>query len=223
MNRIRQKGNIYQLLVTPPNTDLSTMIGNWSDSNFRNFCIYEFTSMEDALYQAYDYPDLDWTRLSAFHKDIYVDLYKKIKFELDSSNFIYDFEPVLLSGEKIKEFIFNRVENYGERFFLSNNLNDVVSYHIINPWTKNLKEMAKLLSKNKRLRIVRQDESNGIIKLIGETDISTNYEIVLWPTILSQWSKWVTANSNVPEKTKMLALKDAQKNQQSVDSNVEIR
>jgi hypothetical protein len=179
--------------------------------------------LEDALDEAYNYPDLDWARLSAFHKDIYVDLYKKIKFELDSSNFIYDFEPVLLSGEKIKEFIFNRVENYGEQFTLFNNLNDVVSYHIINPWTKNLKEMAKLLSKNKCLRIVLQDESNGIIKLIGETDISTNYEIVLWPTILSQWSKWVTANSNVPEKTKMLALKDAQKNQQSVDSNVEIR
>lgn len=226
MNRIRQKGNRFQVLITPCKTGddgFSEMIGHWTDENMRNFYIEEYRTMEEALDISFNYPDLDWARLHWFHKDIYTDLYLKIKCDLDTNSFIYEMEPVLLSGEKIKEFMFNRVEIYGQRFTLNYNMNDVIGYHIINPWSKNLREIAQVLIKNRRLRIERQEEENGVIRLIGCTDLSTNYEIVLWPTMMAQWAKWVAKNPQLPDKQKQLALQDAIKNQKAVDSGVGVR
>jgi hypothetical protein len=219
MNRIRQKGNKFQVLITPykvGDDGLSELIGHWTDENIRNFYIHECFSMDDAYYIALNYPDLDWVRLYWFHKDIYADLYKKIKQDLDTNLFIYEIEPILLSGEQIKESMFDRVEMYGQRFSLSYNMNDVIGYHIVNPWSKNLEEIANILSSNKRLRIQRSEKKNGIIRLIGLTDLSTNYEIVLWPTILSQWAKWMLKNPHLPEKQIELSLSDAIKNQKII-------
>ena len=128
-----------------------------------------------------------------------------------------------MKGDQIKKALFDRVENYGDRFVLTNNMNDIISFHIINPWIKNLKEMVRVLSKNTRLRIQKQNEANGVIRLIGNTDLSTTYEIVLWPTIISQWAKWSSKNTHLPEKQIALAFRDALKNQEAVDSGVSIR
>lgn len=226
MNRIRQKGGMYQVLLTPykvGDDGFAELIGHWTDENMRNFSIIEYKNINDAMYEACNYPDMNWERLHIFHKDIYADLYKRIKIDLDLSKFIYDFEPHLLSGEQIKKALFDRVENFGDRFTLSNNMNDVISFHIINPWTKNLNEITMVLKQNQRLKIKKRNDTNGVIRLVGNTDLSTTYEIVLWPTIISQWVKWVSKNPTLPEKQIALALKDALKNQELLDSNVGIR
>ena len=227
MNRLRQHNNIYQVLVTPYKTSLNDglvdMLGNWTDDHLRGYCIKEYDNMEDALEEAFNYPDLDWDRLSTYHKDAYGDLYRRIKTNLNNESFIYDIEPVMMSGEQIKNVMFDRVDNMGSRFSLTYNLNDVIGYHIVNPWTKNLKEMIKVFKNDKKLRITRMEETNGIIRLIGLTDLSTNYEIVLWPTIIFHWAKWMAKHDCVPDKSKANALKDALKTQEMLDKTLNIR
>lgn len=226
MNRIRQRGNKFQVLITPYKVGrdgIEEMFGHWTDDQLRNYSIKEFSTMNDALAESYDYPDLNWERMVALHKDLYVDIYRRIKNDLDMNCFIYDLEPKAATGEQLKDAMFDRVDNFGERFTLTDNFNDVISYHIMNPWTKNLKEIAKVLQKNKRLRINRIEEEHGIIKLIGSTDLSSNYEIVLWPTLIGHWAKWVTKHEEVPDKNKGIALKDILKTQQQIDSTVGLR
>ena len=226
MNRIRKYNNKYQVLITPHHKfdiGFELMLGNWTDDNLRNYHIKEFTDMDDAMEEAFNHPDVDWEKMVIFHKDIYAKLYKLIKAELDFGEFIVELEPRIMQGNEIKEIMFNRVMTLGKRFKLNYNLNDIIGYHIVNPWSRNLKEIFNLLKSKKELRIVRYETDHGVVRMIGETDIGTNYEIVLWPTMISQWSKWVTKHPEIPNETKETSLEQLVKLQKDIDKQISLR
>jgi hypothetical protein len=226
MNRIRKYKNKIQVLITPhhrfdPGFEL--MLGAWTDDHLRNYHIMEFIDMDDALGEAFNYPDIDWEKMVLFHKDIYVKLYKIIKSELQDNDFITEFEPQIMTANQIKETMFDRVMKLGKRFKLNYNLNDIIGYHIINPWGKNLREIYKILKNNRNLRIVRHEFDHGVIRAIGETDIGTNYEIVLWPTLIAHWAKWSLKHPELSMETKESSLKDVSTTQTQIEKIVSIR
>lgn len=226
MNRIRKYKHKLQVLITPhhrfdPGFEL--MLGAWTDDHLRNYHIMEFIDMDDALEEAFNYPDIDWEKMVLFHKDIYVKLYKIIKSELQDNDFITEFEPQIMTANQIKETMFNRVMKLGKRFKLNYNLNDIIGYHIINPWGKNLREIYKILKNNRNLRIVRHEFDNGVIRAIGETDIGTNYEIVLWPTLIAHWARWSLKHPELPIETIESSLKDVLSTQTQIEKTISIR
>lgn len=194
MNRIRKYKNKWQVLVTPYqqyNTSFEVLIGFWIDEHINNYCIEEFETLNDAQAKAFQMPDIEWVKIVIMYKNAYHDLKKIIKQELDKNEFIVDFDSTFMDPTMAKNAMFNRVMNLGKRFTLVNDMNDIISYNIINPWTKNINEIASILSKNNKLKIFKKYINNGIIHLIGQTDFGTTYEIVIWPTLLSNWAKWV--------------------------------
>lgn len=204
MNRVRNYNDKFQVLITPCNkfdTGFELMLGNWTDEHLKNYHIMEFPTFEQALEESNKYPNIDWMKLVNFHKDIYVKLYKIIKSELETYSFIVEFEPKLADPFELKHAMFNRVLKFGNRFRLCYDLNDIIGYHIINPWISNLKEISKILESNDNLRISKiVNDKTGIIRLIGTTDIGTTYEIVLWTTLVANWARWVNKHEKLDEK-----------------------
>jgi hypothetical protein len=227
MNRIRKNKNVYEVLITPyriGNPDgFSMMLGYWTDDHLKNYRILEFIDLDDAVQESIQHPDVEWQRLIEFHKDIYVELYKIIKSELTDGNFVVDFQPKIMTADELKNTMFDRVKNSGKRFTLNNDLNDIIGYHIVNPWMKNLKEILNLLKSNKKLRIDRSIQGDGFIRLIGNTSIGTNYEIVLWTTMVSHWVRWISMNPNLPNDTKKESYQEILNIQKSMDNNMTIR
>ncbi len=226
MNRIRKYKNKFQVLTTPhhrfdPGFEL--MLGGWTDDNLRNYNVKEFMDMDDALEEAFNYPDIDWEKMVLFHKDVYVKLYKIIKSELEENDFIVEFEPQIMTASQIKDAMFDRVMKFGKRFKLNYNLNDIIGYHIINPWGKNLREMYRIFKNNRNLRIVRHEFDHGVIRAIGETDIGTNYEIILWPTLVAHWARWALKHPDLSEETKEASLKDILATQTQIEKTISIR
>lgn len=226
MNRIRKYKNKYQVLITPYHSfdpGFELMLGSWSDDQLRNYSIKEFSSMEDAMAESFDHPDINWEKMVIFHKDIYANLYKIIKSELEEHAFIVEFEPKIMTPHQVKNIMFDRVMKMGKRFRLDYNLNDVIGFHIINPWGKNLRDIYGILKNNSNLRIARHEYEFGIIRMIGVTSIGSNYEIVLWPTLVSQWAKWSAKHPELSEQAKDQSLKDILVAQQNVEKCVNIR
>jgi hypothetical protein len=102
-------------------------------------------------------------------------------------------------------------------------MNDVISFHIINPFTKNLIEIAKYLESNGRLRIFRKFVNNGVIHLIGRTDVGTTFEIGLWPTMISQWARWADENPQISNENKKYTFIESLKKQEKLDGGFELR
>jgi len=225
-NRVRKysKG-IYQVLISGKNMydSAGEMMGNWTDDKLRNYRIEEFSNEEDALAEAYEHPDINWESIIMYHKEVYMHLYKLIKSELEENEFIVEFEPKMMTAEELKNKMFDRVMQFGDRFSLTYNLNDVIGFHIINPWGKNLREIYRVLKANRRLRIVRHEQKSGIIRMIGETDVGSAYEIVLWPTLIAQWARWVEKHPELPNKSKDAAFRDIVRAQQQIEKTVNIR
>lgn len=198
MNRIRKYNNIFQVLITPPsiNTPFEVLLNNWSDEIFFEFYIKEYITMGEAQEEAYNYPDIDWNKLTLIH----LENYKKININLSNLLSIYKFnveyEAILQTPIRLKENIFNRVMNDGKRFALLSDLNDIISFNIINPWSKKIEEIANIITQTKELNIINKFSKSKVIYLIGRTDIGTTYEIRLWPTIIYQWSKFVENNKD---------------------------
>ena len=94
-NRIRKYKDHYQVLIS--GTDMydtvGQMMGSWTDDKLRNYSIEDFHAEDDALAEAYNYPDLNWESIVSYHKEVFKHLYKLIKSELDDGNFIVEFEP----------------------------------------------------------------------------------------------------------------------------------
>ena len=227
MNRIRKHNGKFQVLVTPAyqsNSDgLSLMLGAWSDDSLHNYYIKEFTDSQDAQELAYNMPDINWQKLVLAHRDIFIQNKNIIRDVLYNNNFIVEFEPRITNSEEIKDNFFNRIMALGKRFKLNYDMNDVMGYHIINPWTSNLKQIYRVLKSTPELRIVRYEVENGIIRAIGETPIGTTYEIVLWPTLVAQWARWCKMNPDTPNEQKELRLKNILELQKKVDSVVALR
>lgn len=201
MNRIRKYDKIYQVLITPAiinNTCIEMLLDNWQDEYFRNFYVLNFETLQEAQCEAFKHPDLDWYRLSLTHLDVYNKFYGIIKKILRENNFIAEMEGNLMKPDVIKETMFERILANGRRFTLTYGLNDIVGFHIVNPWSKNLIDIANILQNDRHLRIFNRIVVDKVIHLTGKTDIGTTYEIKLWPTIMAQWARWMYDNKNNP-------------------------
>ena len=200
MNRIRKINNTYQVLITPDiklSPDSSLLIGNWEDESLRNYYILQFESLNDAQCEAYNYPDIDWYRMSLNHQHIFQRLEQTIKYILNENNLNVEFRSTLMDATVLKNTMFDRVAKGGERFNLRYGMNDIINFTIINPWTNNLHNIAKILE-NYRAWLYRDDlrlrhkkiVDGKIICLYGYTEFGTMYEIKLVPTLLQQWADW---------------------------------
>jgi hypothetical protein len=197
MNRILRVGNKFQVLVTPTyttNPSFELMLGNWTDEKLRNYKIYEFDVLQDAMDVAFRYPSIDWNKLITINEDEYENIVNRIRNLLKSTNSLVELDTHLMSPIELKKAMFKRVQMYGKRFNLSYDANDIICVNIINQWTNNLIEISEHLKNNYDLHIKRVVKTPTYIKLIGLTAFGTTYEIRLWTTLTSQWARWLLAN-----------------------------
>ncbi|MCJ7637942.1 MAG: hypothetical protein MUO21_10675 [Nitrososphaeraceae archaeon] len=200
MNRIRKFDNKFQVLITPNikmSPDSSLIIGNFEDESLRNFSVLQFETLNDALCEAYNYPDIDWYRMVLNHKYIFKRLEDTLKKIIDENQLNVEFRSTLVDPQTLKNIMFDRVIRGGERFNLRSGLNDIISFTIINPWSNNLHNISKMIEiftehvYRDDLRIRFKKIVDGkIICLYGFTEFGTIYEIKLIPTLLQQWADW---------------------------------
>jgi len=203
MNRILQTNNSFQVLVTPsyvtaPSMEL--MLGAWSDEHLRGYNIISFSTLQDAMDLAFQYPPVDWNKLVSVHEDSFRVISQAVKRILQNGNFIVDVDYHLMDPTEIKETMFKRVSHFGERYNLFYNANDVICINIINPWTKTLNELVTILKIIPDLRIKKIYRTKTHITLLGLTDVGTTYEIRLWNTVMAQWARWIYTNKLEPMK-----------------------
>jgi hypothetical protein len=223
MNRVRKIGDEYQVLLTPHqrfHSGIELMLGNWTDPHLENYYVETYKSWEDAMARAYNFPDINWDQLILYHKDIYSKLFEIIRYEIDVNNFDMTLKPILLNSHQVKNLMFDRVADFGKRFRLIYHMNDIISFRISNPYTANLKDLAEILSVNQALRIMYTSNDNGVIRLVGKTDLGTSYEIILAPSLVDNWEKWATKNYHLPEDDKMKKLRDVLKQQKEIDKKL---
>jgi hypothetical protein len=229
MNRIRKHKDIFQVLITPTqlnNVGFELLRGDsisFDDSFLQNYNVMSFNTLADAQCEAFYHPNIDWDNLVLLNNNAYYDITKIIKEDLDILGVNVQFEPKIMTPLELKNTMFDRVINLGSRFNLSYQLNDIISFKIINMWTKNLDEIALKLMKNARLRIKKTKKKEGIIVLIGITDMSMAYEIRLITTIFDQYYKWVN-KYNIQDKLLLETnYKKISKQQKDIDSSITIR
>jgi hypothetical protein len=207
MNRIRVIDDNYQVLITPTikiSPDSSLEIGNWTDENLRNYHVINYKSKNDAEFNALKYPDIDWNRIIINHEEIYYRLRSTIKSILDQYSYDVEYNPMFMSSYQLKNSMFDRVINGGDRFNLRYYQSDIINIVIVNPWFKILESISNVLEKYRDhlysdvLRIRdKKIVDNKIIILYGVTELGTTYQIKLIPSILNQWSNWMNKYNNV--------------------------
>jgi hypothetical protein len=225
MNRIRQKNNKYQVLLTPHHKfdyNIEFLLGNWSDPYLASYKVIEYNTMEEAMNTSYQYPNLDWELIVLHHKDIFIQLKKIIRDTLTLTKMSIHFKSTLTDPLILKNVMFDRVLNYGNRFNLNEKMNDIINFTIINPWTQNLVELQHILQSIPRLRIQSVLNTNGIITMIGKTDIGTSYSITLIPSLLEQWIN-MSSSKNIPQDIKNAKLIELLRQQQQIDKSGAIR
>jgi len=226
MNRIRKYKDKYQLLITPTqffNASFEIMRGGWTDEHLRNYYILTYDTLSDAQCEAYKYPDIDWNKMIIMHKDAFYDIKDIIADVIEREKFIVEFESKYLEPIEAKHTMFDRVMYYGKRFSIVNNMNDIITYYITNPWTKNIAEISNKLINEPKLRIFKKIIGDHVIRLIGMTDMSTTYEIVIRTTNMKQWSQWITENPNVPFELKESSYKKLVESQRYQDKQYIVR
>lgn len=226
MNRIRYHNNKYQVLITPAqyfNVSFEIMMGGWTDERLRNYYILEFDTLGEAQNVAFKYPDLDWNRLVLNYKHAFNDLKEIISSRLTEGKFNSEVYSVMMTPAEVKNIMFDRVINENNDFTLINEMNDVIHYDIINPWTKNCIAIANTLISTKELRIIKQVVDNGAIVLIGKTDLGIAYRINIFPTLIHQAYLWRLQNPNVSDKTKQEHYIKMSQLQNKVDNDYMLR
>lgn len=230
MNRIRKYNNKYQVIFTPNqkyNAGFEFMLGSWTDEGLMGFDVKEYNTYHEAECLASNYPDINWEQLVYFHKDNYYFLKKEISNVIKNTGLVVDFIPNLLDPNQTKDKMFNRIlkgkTDTSNTFRLVYDMNDIISFIITNPWTKNLIEMEQHLLKNSRLNIFKKLQKNGIVHLIGRTDIGTTYEIILTPSIIYNWMKWSNLNPNISIDIKITNLRNILDTQKVIDKRPSIR
>lgn len=235
MNRIRQVGKIYQTLITPHqkyNTGFEYLMGSWTDEAMMGFEVHEYTTYNEAECDVDDLPDINWDQLVEYHKDAYIFLKDHIQKILAKIGIATNFKSLFMTPEQAKNAMFDRVikgqEMIKERSDTSGfrtvfNLNDIISFSIINPWSKNLQEIELILMRIPGLRLFSRLEKNNIIHLIGRTDIGTTYEIVLMPSVLANWMDWRDLNKHLPQTQHLSTLKNCIRTQKIIDTTPLLR
>ena len=227
MDRIRKNNdNNYDVLITPHhrfNSSVEFILGGWTDARLQGFKVKEYPNIEEAQIFAFNQPSLDWEYLVSLQKGSYEQLYNEMKRSLNKIDVIHNFSAKLLDAEEAKRIMFKRVKMYGERFRLCYNYNDLITFKIVNPWTRNLNEIEQNLKQNKNLKLLRRYTKSGIIHMIGQTDVNTTYEILLCPTLIDHWSKWIQSNDHLPEKIVDESLLDILNQQELLDAGTVLR
>jgi hypothetical protein len=226
MNRIRKVNSGYQVLITPHHkfdSQMEIMIGNWSDEKLTGYYVNEFNTLNEAMCEAFKYPDINWLKLVSDHVDVFEILTNIIRNVLKDGNFLTEFEPKLQSPIIVKNNMFHRVISGGSRFRLVYDLSDIMGFHIVNPWTQNCKEISQILEKIDRLRLFKKYTENGVIRLIGKTDLQTTYEIVIWPSMIAQYARWILANPLSTSNAKNYMYRHCLKLQKEVDEQTPVR
>jgi ABC-type antimicrobial peptide transport system permease subunit len=230
MNRIRKSDNVYQVLITPDipeSPDASSlMVGSWTDEYLRGFYVMTFPTMNAAMAEAFKHADLDWYRLVTDHKEIFRRLDYTIKGILNDNDYDVQYQANLMTPDTVKNTMFDRVLNGGERFNLRSNFNDIITFTIINPWSKVLADIAKKLERygdeiNLDVLRIRDKEiiDGKIIILYGYTEYGTTYEIRLVPSLLHQWAVWHKKNGYRNDKTAENLYRKIMKKQNMIDAN----
>jgi hypothetical protein len=225
MNRIRKYNNSYQVLLSPHqryNVGFEFLLGSWTDTGLMGFEVQTVDTYNEAENIASNYPDLNWEQLVLYHKDFYTFIKKEIISVIISSNITVNIEYTLLSPQETKDILFNRVINgqigADNIYRLVYNMNDIISIVITNPWSSNLIELERHLVKHTRLNLFSKLQKNGIIHLIGRTDIGTTYEIILLPNLINHWINWKNKNTNHTS-----SLKNILNTQKLIDNSPRLR
>ncbi len=197
MNRIRIGNNKYQVLITPDyiqSPSFEVMLDNWLDSSFNNYYIKEFENMQDALYEALKHPDIDWYKLVSHHVENFKKLRELLTDLIARYNITVEFKPSLITPEELKNSMFDRIILSKKQFNTTFGLNDIISFNITNPWSKNLEFIAKKFEKEKSLNLFDRNYKDNAIYLSGKTDIGTTYSIILMPTHIYNALRWLMKN-----------------------------
>jgi hypothetical protein len=233
MNRIRKVENIFQVLITPSikiSPDSAIMMGNWDDSELRNFYVLEFQTLRDAECEAYKHPDIDWYRIVINHKYIFKRLETDLKRIIDDTGMTVDFYPNLMDSEMFKNTMFDRVANGGDRFSMRYGMSDLLSFTIVNPWSENLHKLSTAIE-NTREHLYRDDMrirsrrivDGKIIVLNGVTEVGSVYEIKLLPTLIYHYGEWYKKTGYLNDKNAEKVFIETKKKQQSMDNNMILR
>jgi hypothetical protein len=214
MNRIREYGKQYQVLISPIqqyNTGFEFILGSWSDETLKGFQVETYDSYNKAEYRAFMFPDINWVQLSEFHKDGF----KYLKTQMKKTIKYTGFDNIrviskLMTPSETKNTMFERIMKYQKKnddFRLAYHMNDIISFTITNSYSSVLKKLSLNLIKNSRLNIKTVSEKNKIIRLIGKTDIGTTYEIVLIPDLVynSMYNKTI---KNINELQKIIDMQN---------------
>lgn len=235
MNRIRETKGGYQVLTIPHrkyDVSFEFLLGSWTDEGLLGFKVYEYDNYAEAECEALRGPDMNWEQLHDFHKDQYGRFGSIITDVLDYVNITTNMYPHIMSPTQIKHTMMNRVlkaqrsldrvehENpdyVDTGFRLAYDMNDIINYVVVNPWTSNLDRVEKYLVKESRLNIFKSHSMYGIKHLVGRTDIGTTYSIILCPSIMYHFMLWKEEHGDVSASRMTNELRKAVKAQGMVD------
>lgn len=235
MNRIRRVGRGYQVLLSPHqkyNVGFEYLLGSWTDDNIIGFEVRDYGSYREAECEAIEHPDINWDQLVDYHKDAYTLLRDYLQKLLDKISMTVDLKSRLMTAEQTKNTMFERVSR-GQKelatrrvtsgFRTVYDMNDIISFRIINPWSKNLNEIELSLMNTQRLKIFRRISKHGITQLVGRTDIGTTYEIILIPSVLNNWFEWRQQNKQLSTDLIEAGLRNCIKTQKLIDAAPSLR
>lgn len=228
MNRIRQKDDKYQLLITPHlfySPSMELIVGGWDDEHLKGFDIEEYDALDNAQYKAFQMPDIDWYKLVRMNSIYFNFINTIINKVIKKYHFKVHIDSHIMSPNELKNVTFDRVHKLGERYTMTHNMNDIISFCIINPWTINLEKLSKILISIPELRIRKKFIYYGhVIHLVGLTELGSTYEIKLWPSIIHQWALWESKHSKGKDKDSLnRGFRNMLKQQLIVDDGYTIR
>jgi len=233
MNKIRRRNNSYEVLTTPHqkyNAGFEFLLGSWTDEGLKGFEIKQYDTLANAQNEASESPDINWEQLHEYHIDIYQYIKNLVMDVIKKTNITVQLKPQLLKPEEIKNKMFDRVaynvahsSGYSNDFRLVYDMNDIVSFSIVNPWTKNLDDIETYLVNNERLAIFKINKKNSITHLIGKTTIGSTYEILLIPSMIAHWIEWKKQNSDASSKRQIAELKNCINIQKQIDNTYALR
>jgi hypothetical protein len=228
MNRIREYNGKYEVLITPTqlyDTGFELLMGNWPDSNLVGFSVKQFNTLNDAMCEAYMHPDINWDKLVLFQKDNFHNLKKKIIEIIKRHQLVVDFEAKIMTPIELKDVMFDRVKNMGNKFSLPYYMNDIISFKLINTYSANLQTIYRILSEYVELRIIKKitpvfngQKAIPLIQVIGKTDNSVTYEITLMTNVVANWMKWISQNPQLDNITKRNTFDEAIEIQSKIDN-----
>jgi len=199
MNRVRNFNGSYQVLLTPDiddvsSPDSSTLIGSWFEPDMRNFNVIEFTNINDAVYEALKYPDINWTKIVSDNQYIYKELVTLLQVILSSYPINVQVIPQLVTPCQLKNNIFNAAINKNA------DIMSIINFTIISPWSKVLDKATAAILRDilNYYKITRVKTKFGkITYLVGSTPYGCTYSIKLVPTLLYQY--FMSNKSNINE------------------------